>query len=246
MMAFANVLFGFSPIVKLFTSNFTDFTLPHQIWLPFEITNVTRFLSAHFVIFIIIIISDVFMLCSDLLLNGLIVVLSLEFDMLGDDLEKFNTSNGLGDIKKLVNRHCKLLGISKKLESIFSVSNFCLFIGSSLLLCFPAFQVVSAEESLTIMKFLVYFLTALLQVYLTCHYGDKLEKSSLRVADKVMMSEWYDCDETSVKLSLSLIHLRALRPAKLTALKFSDISINTFATVRKNIFKIPDFSIFIF
>lgn len=109
-----------------------------------------------------------------------------------------------------------------------------LFVGSSLLLCFFAFHIVSGDESFTVVKFSLYLVTSLLQIYLICFYGEKLKASSLRLADKVLKNEWYNCDDKAVKSGLMLILLRAHGYAKLTAFKFVDISVDTFSNVSIN------------
>lgn len=233
IIVFTNVLFAISPIFDLILSGFVDLTLPHPIWLPYEINTVISFLLSHAIIAISSVLTDTFLVCSDLILYALIVVLSLEFDILGNDLKNFDVKTGHGSIKDLVNRHCRLLSISEKLESSFSAANFILFVGSSIFLCFPAFQIVSSDESFVVLKFSFYFMTSLLTIYIACYGGDKLINSSLEVSEKSFLCDWYNCDNKSIKISLMMIQLRARKPVKLTALKFSNISIESFSTVRK-------------
>lgn len=61
-----------------------------------------------------------FLLYNDLVLNGLIVVLALEFVIFEKDLEKFKFNSGPEAINKLVDRHNKLFEISKTRSNLRS------------------------------------------------------------------------------------------------------------------------------
>lgn len=105
----------------------------------------------------------------------------------------------MDEIKKLVDRHSRLFKISSKLESI---SIFTLFLGCSLVICFPAFQIVSTVESFAVLNFSFFLVTALLQVLLTCCYGDKLKASSPSVSEKCMNGDWHNCEDEKRKNAL--------------------------------------------
>lgn len=227
-----DIIFALDPLNQLIANGSIGYELPQSFWLPFEISNFPRYITIYCLIQFIDFSSSAFTLSNDIILNAFIVVLSLEFDLFANDLEKLKYDFGMDEIKKLVDRHNRLFQISSKLESIYSISIFSLFIGSSLMLSFPAFQVVSTDESFTVLKYTIFFVTALLQVLLTCYYGDKLKASSTRVAQKCMNCDWYNCDDDDKKKALAMILMRAQKPVRLTALGFFDISIATFSKVR--------------
>lgn len=226
----AGFLFGIGPALKIISSGSWDLKLPHQLWFPFEIVDVFTYVILYIFLEFLSLSAEGFIIATDLIFNAIIVVLALEFDILANEFEKIDKKTTNASINKLVQRHMKLLDISLKLEEIFSVSNFILFIGSSLLLCFPAFLVVSSDESFTVLKFAFFFVAALMQIFRLCCYGEKLRVSSLKVADNVVSGKWYHCNE-SVQKSLLLVLLRAQRPAELMALKFTKIKIETFSSV---------------
>lgn len=162
--------FGITPIIQLISSGVWDLKLPHPMWLPFEITNIFTYLVTYIFLEFLSLAAKGFFISIDLIFNALIVVLSLEFEILALDLEDFDINSGYEEIIKLVSRHCKLIQISEKLEQTFAVMNFIAFIGSSLILTFPAFQIVSSDESFTILKFSFFFGAALLQTLRLCYY----------------------------------------------------------------------------
>lgn len=227
----AGFIFGIAPVVKLIFDGAWDFKLPHPMWFPFEIHNIYQFLLMYCILELASLSAKGLWMSNDLIINALIVVLSLKFEILAKDLERLDIKSGYVAIKKLVIRHNKLLDTSRKLEETFCVSNFAIFMGSSLLLSFPAFQMVSAEESYTVFKFSFFFIVSMLQTFLICNFGEKLESSSSKVADMVFMCDWSSCSDEETKKALRMILLRAQRPSRLTALKFGNISIGTFSTV---------------
>lgn len=224
-------LSGSTPIVQFLINGFWDYKLPYPMWLPFNFTSTGSFLSTYFILELQSLSTKGFLISNDVVLNGLIVVLSLKFDVLASDLEDFDFPSGYEGVKKLVDRHCKLLEISQELDEIFSGVNFITFMGSSLLLCFPAFMIVSSNESLTVLQFAVFFIAALLQIFVLSFYVQKLKSTSLKIAAKTFEFDWYNCKDKRVKMAMLMILLRAQKPVKVTALKFTEISIDTFSTV---------------
>lgn len=232
VLVMVDMLFALDPLSAVIQNGFEDYKFPHPVWVPFDITNTYSYVSVYIFLEYLSVGSSMFMLGTDLPLNGLIVVLSLEFDILAKDFDEFNTDLGCKRMKQLIDRHDKLLKISEKLESTFNISNLFVFVGSSLLMSFPAFQVVSSGENFVVLKFFFLFLMGLLQTFLLCNYGEKLRSSSLRVAEKAMNCDWWDCDHKELKDGLALVLLRSQKPVELTALKFTAISIETFSKVR--------------
>lgn len=227
----AGFVAGSTPMIMLIISGNWDLKLPHQLWFPFEIKNIFNFFCWYIFLEFLSLAAKWLIISSDLIFHGLIVVLSIEFEILAMDLENYKISYGYEGVKRLVIRHEKLLDISGKLESAFTVANFILFSGSSMMMCFPAFQMVSADESFTVLRFALFFVAAIMQIYLVCFYGDKLEVSSKKVSEKALKCDWYNCEDKRIKDALKLILLKSQKPVNLTALKFTNISMQTFGSV---------------
>jgi hypothetical protein len=229
---FAELSLALSPLIQRLTAGFWDMKLPHPLWLPYDVSsNVFNYAVTFITIEIYATIQSFESLSNELIPNSIITVLSLEFEILAKDLEKVDDKTEFKDIKKLVERHENLLDISEQVKNIFSISNMITFIGSSILLCLPAFLALSSHESFLILKFSSCFIFLALQTGAVCFYGDKLRTSSLKVSENITLCDWYKVKDKKVLKALQLILLRSQNPVQMTALKFVNISIETFTRI---------------
>lgn len=178
----------------------------------------------------------IFLLATDSLLYALISVISMEFEILKIDLTNFKLivkHERAGKLTELINRHNQLLDISDKLQKIYSFPFLFSFGISSLIMCFVAFRLSTANNDLTIYGFYVpYLLIMAGQIMLLCLFGQKLINSSEAVADGIYFCGWEDFADVSFKKQFILIMMRAQRAKKLTAMHYADISLPSFTSVR--------------
>jgi hypothetical protein len=122
-VVFSGFLGGAAPSMEMAISGSWDYKLSYPLLLPYKITSVPVYALTYIFMEIVSFLGKGFVVHSDLISNGIIVVLSLQFDMLAKDLENFDVKSGYDGIKKIVKRHNKLLEISDELEAIFSITN---------------------------------------------------------------------------------------------------------------------------
>jgi 7tm Odorant receptor len=171
---------------------------------------------------------------SDSLLYALITMITMEFDILKDDLMNLKLppkGDGLEIIRNFSDRHNKLLGLGEKLQNIFALSFFFSCTISSLVLCFVAFQLSRASDVSTYSLYVPYLSLMAGQILLLCFHGQKMINASQSVADGVYNCGWENFDDESFKRQLLLIIIRSQRPKKLTALNFADVTLGSFTSV---------------
>ena len=100
----------------------------------------------------IVIISTCYVLTTDLLYASLMQILAMEFDVLSQVMSEIDISEGeeeaIKELKNLVNVHQELIGVSEKLEEIFSPLLFINSFGVIAALCSASFlSVVSVNFS---------------------------------------------------------------------------------------------------
>lgn len=232
----------FSLFVPIFMPVFTyifkgHMELPVKYWFPFDAFRPTNFPFALMWMEFNNWYYCLFLLACDSLLYALITIIAMEFDILKDDLLnlKFPPKHErVGMIKSFTERHNKLMELGDKLQNIFSLTFLFSLVISSFVLCFIAFQLSTTKDMSVYGFFVPYFLMTTGQVLLLCFYGHKMVDSSEAVVDGVYNCGWENFGDESFKRQLILILLRAQRAQKLTAMNFSDVTLESFTTVSFN------------
>ncbi|XP_026480257.1 putative odorant receptor 92a [Ctenocephalides felis] len=134
----------------------------------------------------------------------------------------------LEDLRPCIEEHQKLIEI----ENIFSPSILVNFIGSSLMICLSGFQITESLIVIELITYIIFLTTSLLQIYTLCSYGNQLIDTSGEIAWAAYDSPWTDAS-MKYKKSLQFIILRAQRQQTYTAMKFSTVSFESFASVLK-------------
>nr|CAD7448550.1 unnamed protein product [Timema bartmani] len=82
------------------------------------------------------------------------------------------------------------------------------------------------------LKFTIYFITALFEIFLYCWYGDLLLSKSTGIQEAAYNSAWPE-GSRRFKQSIGLIIVRAQRTACVTVGKFRVVSLETFVSNNK-------------
>lgn len=241
------VVASLSGLAKTSLKNFENDTLAHSMWLPFTIDGPGKYFAVFFLVGWLSIQCIFFTLGNELTMLGLIQVLSIEFEVLSLDMAQIDAKTDYKIVVELIKRHDQLLKISESIESIFSSSIFLTLTGSAIILCFPLIQVITAKQTMDVLKSVCCIQTYIIQIFLLCFYGEKLKSSSYGVTESALLWNWYECDDKRLVHAMKLVFFRAQRHSQLTALKFVNISIETFGDVRENfIFSLYIYLIFTF
>lgn len=77
---------------------------------------------------------------------------------------------------------------------------------------------------------MVYWVDVLFQLFIYCYSADEVTTESVKVIDGVMEMDWPGAP-ISVQKSMVLVMVRGLRPVRITAGKFINISLDMFMRV---------------
>ena len=173
---------------------------------------------------------------TDSLLCVLVTFISMEFDILKIDLLNLNSTPRIERARKiqdLIDKHNKLLNLSGKLQKLYSIVFLASFVASSMIMCIIAFRLVVSEADTFVYAFYIPYMAMIAgPILFMCYYGQKLIDASESIAYGVYNCGWETFDDNYAVKQLVLIILRSQRAKRLTAMKFADVSLKTFTTVR--------------
>ncbi|XP_055545330.1 odorant receptor 85b-like [Wyeomyia smithii] len=190
------------------TEGYYELTFLHQVWGGFD--------------------SAVFNLCTDLMFCAIILLICLQFDIIAYRLK--NATNDYRELVSCIELHQAVVNLSDELESIFAPSLLVNFVGSSVIICLVGFQATSEISAFDLFKFILFLISSLVQVFLLCYYGNKLIEASSQIAYSAFEGNWYKADARYQK-SLLFVVTRAGKWQKLTAMKFSVVSLASYSAI---------------
>ena len=239
----AAILFCLMPIIEnvvnmINGSDRWERILIHQAYLPFDYESIPGYICAYILLIFLSVVSNNFIIANEIFFDSLLVILSTEFDNLGDEFENFDFKDGnYDDFKKLVDRHNVLHDLSNEMDSLFNFPVMITFLGSTILMCFSLLQFFMHELVLTnlvnLIKFGAYLNAVIIQIFLLCYFCQKLRTSSENVGKKIIRSNWHESSNRKMIKSLQLVLLKSQRPVELTALSFFGIDLEVFTNVGK-------------
>ncbi|XP_066603976.1 odorant receptor 13a-like [Prorops nasuta] len=130
------------------------------------------------------------------------------------------------------------LMFAKSLEESFNLCFLVQILVSTLLMCLQYFSIFRAfveSEDIPVNEviFLVlYIFGNMLFIYFYCYMGELLVVASNGLTNVVLESNWYKLTPSNMKMLMFIIH-RSRKPLKLTAGKFSVLSMTTYSNVLK-------------
>ncbi|XP_033220121.1 odorant receptor 46a-like [Belonocnema kinseyi] len=137
-------------------------------------------------------------------------------------------------MKDCVDHHIYTYMLGEKLNELFGLVIFVQFFASMIGLCaviYPLSKLSINNPSSWRLIFIL--LTALVQIFLYCFYGEKLMKKSMDISKEVYQIDWI---ETTIrtKKDLTLLMIRAGKPINLTGLSLITMKIDTFVKILKS------------
>uniref|UniRef100_A0A182J3P9 Uncharacterized protein n=1 Tax=Anopheles atroparvus TaxID=41427 RepID=A0A182J3P9_ANOAO len=178
--------------------------------------------------------SAVFNLSTDLMFCAIILLLCLQFDIVAYRL-KHARPDDHEELNGCVHIHQSVIELSNELESIFSPSLLVNFVGSSVIICLVGFQATAGISAADLFKFVLFLVSSLVQVFLLCYYGNKLIVASDRIPYSAFEGHWIGAS-VSYQRSLLFVMLRSTKLQKLTALKFSIVSLASYSKILSSSF----------
>nr|ARO76435.1 odorant receptor 30 [Conogethes punctiferalis] len=155
-----------------------------------------------------------------------------------DDKNKYASFNSVElnikhrkDLADIIKRHNTLIRLAKDIEDLFGFAMLFNFFYSSIIICFCGFCSVLVEKWNEFM-YKSFLITAFIQTWLLCWYGQKLFESSQRVADALYNSGWYTASQEIKKYILFMIQ-RSQKSVNVTTYGFSVICLITYTAIIK-------------
>ncbi|XP_055377877.1 odorant receptor 67c-like [Condylostylus longicornis] len=206
---------------------------PYFIWYPFNENSPISFPIIYLLQCHAGYIAAVGTLATDLLLCCIVIQLSMHFDYLSYKIETFEPTYSMDDMKILngyIKHHTKCLRLAEQINQMFGVSLFLNFFTSTIIICLVGFQVTAGVGTTDLIKYCLFLISSLIQVFLLCYYGTVLIDASSNISNATYNSNWVS---TSLKYqkSLLLIIQRSQKPAILDAPIYHKISLDIFTTV---------------
>lgn len=222
------------PIVKLILTRGRDNKLPIETWYPFDEYD-PRFYSLVVIwLSVLSVIGNAALIAPDLILYAFIILICMQFNILGERIRELKIVPK-ADVRKklveLVEMHKTLIRLSKRVEDIYSIPIFFNFFGSSILICFVGYQMSVGVDLESILKASNLLSTALIQILMLCYYGSKLTTASEVVCEAVYDSGWNTRIKKKLDIDLMIMLHRSQTPTAITAYKFSTVSLNVYTTV---------------
>lgn len=137
LMPFLHQIYG------IMTSTSIEWELILILYLPFDQFQPIVFQLIYIIQLWMIIFIIIHIFCTDMLFGNLMLILSMEFEILGQIISEINPANNeeeaVKELKKLVDIHQQLIEVSEKMEEIFSPLQLFNAFGSIAALCTAVF-----------------------------------------------------------------------------------------------------------
>ncbi|XP_034129522.1 odorant receptor 13a [Drosophila guanche] len=146
-------------------------------------------------------------------------------------------------LHKIVQQHNKIIRFAKSMEDFFNPILLVNLMISSLLICMVGFQIITGKNMFIgdYVKFIVYISSAISQLYVLCENGDALIMHSTTTAWHLYGCKWEDPSISSLhsytamsqqfRRDLQFMILCSQRPVRITAFKFSTLSLQSFTAI---------------
>nr|QXO35951.1 olfactory receptor Or8 [Anopheles melas] len=226
-------MFNLLPLVSMVAGYASDGTwhkqLPYFMWYWYDWHRpgyfAVTFLHQNWGGFV----SAVFYLSTDLMFCAIVLLLCLQFDIVA-----YRLSHALPDdhqeLVGCVRIHQAVIELCNELEHMFSPSLLVNFLSSSVIICLVGFQATAGITPADLFKFVLFLVSSLVQVFLLCYYGNKLIVASSQIPYSAFEGNWIGAS-VSYQRSLLFVMLRSTTMQKLTALKFSVVSLASYSKI---------------
>ncbi|KAH8287523.1 hypothetical protein KR054_009539 [Drosophila jambulina] len=175
-----------------------------------------------------------------------------QFRLLHENINKLFTDvkvNAEGDerlqlnrLQRIIDKHNNIIRFAQQLEDFFNPILLVNLMISSILICMVGFQIITGKNMFIgdYVKFIVYISSAISQLYVLCANGDALLKHSTFTANVLYGCQWegsvhcnhvYTATSKQIQNHLRFMILCSQQPVKITAYKFSTLSLQSFTAI---------------
>ncbi|XP_076235698.1 uncharacterized protein LOC143180057 [Calliopsis andreniformis] len=150
------------------------------------------------------------------------------------DFSSINEKDTQRELKCLVAKHQRIINLSNDIRHLFTYISLVQFLADTLVICCLGFVVVTSigtEEGPTILaKCFPYYVGVNCEAFILCYTSEYLTLKSINIDEAAYNIPWYELEPQDSRI-LMLLLMRSKKPVKLTAGKFLDISLETFASM---------------
>nr|XP_041630985.1 odorant receptor 13a [Drosophila kikkawai] len=150
----------------------------------------------------------------------------------GDEIWDYAQRAQLERLKQIIDKHNKIIRFAQRLEDFFNPILLVNLMISSILICMVGFQIITGRNMFIgdYVKFIVYISSAISQLYVLCENGDALLKHSTLTANVLYGCQW-EVTSKQIQNHLRFMILCSQQPVKITAYKFSTLSLQSFTAI---------------
>ncbi|CAH2096947.1 unnamed protein product [Euphydryas editha] len=135
------------------------------------------------------------------------------------------------ELIQIIHQHQALIRLSGDVENMYTFSLLVNFLNSSIIICFCLFC-CAFYEKWNEFAYKLFFITAIMQIWMLCWYGQQLLDTSTGVAEALYNCGWYMASKSVKKSILIMIH-RSQKRVYITTYGFSIISLECYSTILK-------------
>ncbi|XP_043283189.1 uncharacterized protein [Venturia canescens] len=152
----------------------------------------------------------------------------------GDD-KKCNSSSVDERMADIVELHIRTLNFVKHVEAVLNEVCLVEFVGCTMNICFLGYYFITEwerSEAISTVTYCVLLVSFTFNIFIFCYIGEKLSEQSKLVGTMTYAIEWYRLQHTKAR-RLILILIISKYPARITAGKMAELSLNCFSNVLK-------------
>ncbi|XP_073960377.1 putative odorant receptor 92a isoform X2 [Choristoneura fumiferana] len=153
------------------------------------------------------------------------------FAVLSKDTQELSNIND-NALNEIVKRHRHVLKLADDLELIFTLPNFFNVMVGAVEICVLGLTLMIGDWG-DIPGCLLFLSSVLLQIFMISVFGEKLITESTKISDSAYLCKWYEMNSRS-KNTILLLMIRAQKPQRLSANKFSVICLKGFCKIISN------------
>lgn len=152
---------------------------PYPVWYPFNAYAKGVF-EINYIIQVLCSINGVAgYVAVDTLFIVLVLNICMEFEIFHRDIQNINTGRGTNDFQQLrdcIMKHQQLIRLSNEIDTSSSFSMFCNFLASTCIICMAGFTTMTNPQANVLLKFILFLISSLIEIFTLCWCGDKLKE----------------------------------------------------------------------
>ncbi|XP_069964721.1 odorant receptor 46a isoform X2 [Bactrocera oleae] len=188
--------------------------LPLSIYIPISVENFWCYLIAYLFQFIGLSLCCLLNISFDSLSSSFFIYLKGQLDILANRLENIGTNLYVDDnminlqLRDCIQQYVKLRNITEIMEELLSIPMSVQMISSVLVLVANFYAMTfltDPSDYVTFIKFLVYQLCMLAQIFMLCYFANEVSLRSAELSYSLYSSEWTRCSQTNRRMMLLMM-----------------------------------------